>query len=113
MQIHKVVAGSVLAAGLGVAGLFGAGAASADVSTNGTDNDAYGYGIANHIANFNGDHDGIGWIRSEQTGAEISSVAGTNRVGDLNGVRSSQGNYAPISNGDAMKNGNKVTPVVH
>ncbi len=29
-----------------------------------TTNDAYGYCIANHIANFNGDHHGIGHLRS-------------------------------------------------
>jgi hypothetical protein len=82
--------------------MVGAGAASADVSTNGTDSDAYGYGIANHIANANGDHTGIGWLRSEQTGEAISSVGGTKRIGDTAWVRSSQddngpGLYAPIS----------------
>jgi hypothetical protein len=98
MKIQKVVAGSVLAAGLGVAGLFGAGMASADVSTNGTDNDAWGYGVANHIANFNGDHNGIGWSRSESKG-DISEIAGVKKVGNFNNVVSSQGDYAPISNG--------------
>jgi hypothetical protein len=97
MQIHKVVAGSIFAAGLGVVGLIGAGAASADVSTNGTDHDAYGYGIANHIANFNDGFNGIGHLRSAQSGAEISSVAGTKKVGDLNGVRSTQGDNGPGS----------------
>lgn len=95
MKVHKVVAGSVLAAGLGVAGLIGAGAASADVSTNGTTNDAYGYGTANYNANYKDALGTLGSIRSTQTGTEISSVAGTNRVGDLNGVRSTQGINGP------------------
>src|SRR3954468_17575931 len=99
MNVRKAIAGSVLAGSLGVAGIVGAGMASADVSTNDTTNDAYGYGIANHIANFNGDHDGIGWIRSTQTGAEIGSVSGVKKIADTNGVVSSQGLYAPISNG--------------
>ena len=60
--------------------------ALADVTNNGTTNDAQGYCIANHLHNgwsadtsFNGDRDGIGWIRSEQTGKAISGSAG-NRV---------------------------------
>ena len=57
MNVRKVVAGSVLAAGLGVAGLFGAGMASADVTNNGTTNDSTGFGVTNHMKNaFNGDH---------------------------------------------------------
>ena len=71
-------------------------AAMADVSTNGTVNDAYGYCQANHIANFNGDHNGIGWIRSGQTGAQISDAAG-NRAPVQHCV-DTQGNFAPISN---------------
>jgi hypothetical protein len=120
MTVRKVVAGSVLAAGLGVAGLFGAGAASADVSNNGTTNDAYGYGIANHIANFNGDHNGIGWVRSDrtlQTAEEISGEAGRKKIEDHYGVVSTQGsendattNYDPISNNHPTKVGNGRVP---
>ena len=45
MQIHKVVAGSVLAAGLGVAGLLGSATAFADNATNPTTQDAQGFGV--------------------------------------------------------------------
>jgi hypothetical protein len=79
-----------------VAALAVPAAASADVSTNGTTNDAYGYCIANHIANFNGDHAGIGWLRSEMSGTTISANAG-NRAPD-NPCVTTQGSYAPISN---------------
>ena len=72
------------------------GLAAADVSTNKTTRDAHGYGVANHIANFNGDHDGIGWIRSEQTGSEISGAAGVRTPTDI--TVDTQGEYAPISN---------------
>jgi hypothetical protein len=106
MNVRKVVAGSVLAAGLGVAGLFGSATAFADVSTNPTISDEHGYGVANHIANFNGDHNGVGWIRSEQTGSEVSALGG-HRGPDS--VRDSQGSYAPISNAGG-KDGNKVVP---
>jgi len=57
--------------------------ASADVTNNGTTNDKQGYCIANHIHNgwsednpFNGDHNGIGHLRSQQTGEAISGSAG-------------------------------------
>src|SRR5215212_10205845 len=68
-----------LAAGLGVAGMVGAGMASADVSTNDTTADRTGYGIANHIAIFNGDQDGIGWTRSVEKGT-ISDAVGFNKA---------------------------------
>ena len=92
MTVRKVVAGSVLAAGLGVAGLFGAGMASADASgtaadatgTNPTLNDAMGFGNVNHMSEgYNdrtGDHNGIGWLRSDQSNPDPSTFAGTNRV---------------------------------
>ena len=91
MKVRKAVAGSVLAAGLGVAGLFGAGAASADaaaVGSNPSASDTQGYGVTNHmqgdgvhsVDGYNGDANGIGHIRSGQTGQEISSAAGTNWV---------------------------------
>ena len=73
-----------------------AGPASADVSTNGTTNDAYGYCQANHIANFNGDHQGIGWIRSTQTGTEVRNSAG--KRAPAQHCIDTQGQYAPISN---------------
>jgi hypothetical protein len=91
MQIHKVVAGSVLAAGLGVAGLFGAGAASADgtaVGSNPSASDTHGFGITNHMQTNNGDNTGIGHIRSAQTKGgpdvegSVSSQGGTTRVVD-------------------------------
>ena len=72
-------------------------ASAADVSRNGTTNDAYGYCQANHIANFNGDFDGIGHIRSTQTGADIAREAG-NRAPTQHCV-DTQGSFAPISNG--------------
>ena len=71
-------------------------AAMADVSTNGTTNDAYGYCQANHIANFNGDHNGIGYLRSAMSGEQISASAG-NRA-PVNHCVDTQGDYAPISN---------------
>jgi hypothetical protein len=96
--MKKLILGLAAGAAVAAAAVAGAGMASADVSTNGTVNDANGYGVANHIANFNGDHDGIGWIRSAQTGDQISAQSGTKKVADLNGVRSSQGKFDPISN---------------
>jgi hypothetical protein len=112
MNVRKVAVGSVLAAGLGVAGLFGAGAASADPGTNGTTNDAHGYGVANYnnlAHNVDDSLGSVGSIRSTQTGAEIAAQSGTNRVADLNGVRSTQGDLPPISN----KDGNKFVPAKH
>jgi hypothetical protein len=108
MHIRTAVAGSVLAAGLGVAGIVGAGAASAEgagsdnTSANGgtatgsnpSISDTQGFGVVNHMqgdgtrvgtdglpgGDYNGDLNGIGGIRSTQSGAAISSTAGTNRV---------------------------------
>jgi hypothetical protein len=72
-----------------------AGAAHADVSDNGTTNDGYGYCIANHLANFNGDNHGVGHVRSTETGAQTSAQAG-NKAPDY--CVTTQGDYAPISN---------------
>ena len=110
MKIRRVVAGSVLAAGLGVAGLLGSATAFADVSTNGTVSDEHGYGIANHIANFNGDHNGIGHLRSQMTGTEVSAGGGHRGpavVVDSQGDNS-LGDYAPISNNGGLNNGVRV-----
>ena len=89
MRKYFIVAGAIAALAVPSAAL-------ADVSTNGTTSDAYGYCQANHIANFNGDHNGIGWIRSEMTGAAISKAAG-NRAPAEHCV-AGQGSHAPISN---------------
>ena len=70
-------------------------AAMADVSTNGTTNDAPGYCIANHLANFNGDFNGVGHLRSQQSGKEIAAAAG-NKAPAI--CVDSQGQFAPISN---------------
>jgi len=90
--MRKILLGfAVLAA---VAG-FTAGSAGADVSTNGTTSDAYGYCIANHIANFNGANKGIGHLRSTQGGAAISAEASNPPAYPC---VDTQGLYAPISN---------------
>jgi len=85
----------LIVTGMAVAMLAVPSTASADVSTNGTTNDAYGYCQANHIANFNGDFNGIGHIRSAQTGKEISGAAG-NRAPAQHCI-DTQGAFAPIS----------------
>lgn len=70
------------------------------MSTNPTTNDATGYCNANHIANFNGDENGIGWARSENKG----SVAESNRQIRTEGTAlntmctATQGQFDPISN---------------
>lgn len=73
--------------------LLSSGTAFADVSTNGTTSDAYGYCIANHIANFNGTQNGIGWARSVSKGS-ISAEASNPPAACV----STQGNYPQISN---------------
>jgi hypothetical protein len=118
MDVRKVAAASVLAAGLGVAGLVGAGAASADNTDNPTTNDSNGYGITNHMKNgftedgptFNNDLNGIGHIRSTQTGAEVSADRGVRgRDADVNGIVTHQGSptepadFGPISNAGGKK----------
>ena len=89
MRKYFIVAGALVA-------LVVPSSALADASTNPTTNDAYGYCQANHIANFNGDHNGIGWIRSGMSGKEISGSAG-NRAPAQHCV-DTQGDFAPISN---------------
>ena len=122
MTVRKVVTGSILAAGIGVAGLFGAGMASADVTDNPTTNDSNGFGVTNHMKNgpagnegptFNVDangveQNGIGWIRSTQTGDLISDRTGVKgRDANLNGIVTDQGNWGPI-NDNGGKNNVKV-----
>ena len=53
-------------------------------------------GIANHIANFNGDDHGIGSIRFTQTGEQISGASAVRTPTNI--TVDSQGQYAPISN---------------
>ena len=112
MNVRKVVAGSVLAAGLGVAGLFGSATAFADVTDNPTTQDAQGFGVTNHMKNgFNTDNgvpkNGIGWIRSEQTGDQVSNQSGTNRVriADPSTVEE-QGAWGPINANNPTRVGN-------
>jgi hypothetical protein len=130
MQIHKVVAGSVLAAGLGVAGLLGAGAASADVTNNPSTNDSNGFGITNYMKNgpVEGgpthndldqaaagvvDRNGIGWVRSTQTGATISANTGVkgreaNDGRGVNDIVAAQGNPdTPARDGSISNAGGK------
>ena len=82
------LAGSMLAVPM-----LSATAASADVSNNGTTNDQWGYCIANHLANFNGDHNGIGWLRAGNKGTVADSASNPPAV-----CTTTQGDYAPISN---------------
>ena len=75
--MKKIILGLAAASAVAVAA---PGLASADNSNNGNTNDAQGWCVTNHMHNgFNGDHHGIGWIRSGQTGSRISAEAG-NRV---------------------------------
>lgn len=78
-------------------------AALADVTNNTTTNDAQGYCIANHLHNgwsednpFNGDYNGIGHLRSQQSGKEVSGSAG-NRA-PAYPCTNAQGVWGPISN---------------
>lgn len=64
---------------------------------------AQGYCISNHIHNgwsedspFNGDYNGIGHLRSQQTGADISASAG-NRV-PVKDCITDQGKWGTVSN---------------
>ena len=62
--------------------------ASADVSTNGTTNDAQGYCIANHIAYFcNGNFNWIGHLRSQMTGKQIAAQSGNNAPAQTASIR--------------------------
>ncbi len=103
MNVRKVVAGSVLAAGLCMAGLLGSATAFADNATNPTTQDAMGFGVTNHMQNgYNGDFNGIGHLRSEQ---DPSEFAGTNRVRDAD--ENTINFQTPKGVG---KDGNKVVP---
>ena len=89
--------------GMAVAMLAVPSIASADVTDNSTTNDAQGYCIANHLHNgwsednpFNGTENGIGHLRSQQTGAAISGSAG-NRV-PVEHCVTPQGMWGPVSN---------------
>ena len=76
MRKYFIVAGALVALAIPSAAL-------ADVSTNGTTNDGYGYCIANHLANFNGDFQGVGHVRSTQTGKVTVRPGGQPRAGLL------------------------------
>ena len=89
VKIRKVLAGSALAAGLGVAGLLGSATAFADASANATEatstnpttQDAMGFGNVNHMSGgWNDGFNGIGHLRSDQTQPDPNTFAGTNRV---------------------------------
>jgi hypothetical protein len=113
---------AVTLGGLAIAGLVAmgqAGLASAEMGTdeNPTLNDAQGFAVTNHmkgdgedghspLTGYNGDHHGIGWIRSGQTGEEVSSAAGVNRVSDDETGDPNSVNYQDPD----MTKGNKVTP---
>jgi hypothetical protein len=92
--MKKLILGLAATAAVAVAapGLASAGGPS----DNPTTNDAYGYCIANHIANFNGDNHGIGHLRSAMTGQVISGSAGNRAPADP--CVDTQGTFAPISN---------------
>jgi hypothetical protein len=88
--------------GMAVAMLAIPSIASADVTNNKSVKDAQGYCISNHIHNgwsednpFNGTENGIGHLRSQQTGADISGSAG-NRV-PASPCIDAQGVWGPIS----------------
>ena len=92
-----------IVAGMAVAMLAVPAVASADVTNNKSVKDAQGYCIANHIHNgwsedspFNGDFNGIGHLRSEQTGKQISGSAG-NRA-PVEHCVTPQGVWGPVSN---------------
>ena len=89
--MKKLILGLVAASAVAAAA---PGLASADVSNNGTTNDAYGYCQANHIPNFNGDHNGIGHIRSDRDRRADRGAAGNRAPAehcvDTQGVRPDQ-----------------------
>jgi hypothetical protein len=93
--MKKIILGLVAAS---VVVIAGPGLASADVSTNGTTDDSHGYATANHLHNFNREHNGIGWARSTETGQEVASIGG-HRGAELHpDWITTQGDYDPISN---------------
>ncbi len=80
------------AAGLAAPGLASAGGPSENPATN----DATGYGVANHIANFNDGFNGIGHLRSSLTGEQVSGAVGVRTSTDQ--TVDTQGRFDPISN---------------
>jgi hypothetical protein len=93
--MRKIILGFVAAAAIATPVVGIAGSASADVSNNGTLNDRLGYCNANHIANFNGDENGIGHLRSQQTGAQISAT--NHNLPDF--CDTTQGDFSPVGKG--------------
>ena len=101
--MKKIILGLVAATAVAAPIALSVGPASADVTNNKSTKDAQGYCIANHLHNgwsetspFNGDFNGIGHLRSAQTGEEISGSAG-NRV-PANPCTDAQGIWGSISN---------------
>ena len=109
MNVRKVVAGSALAAGLGVAGLLGSATAFADVTNNTTTNDSNGYGVTNAIHNIikpAGGH-GVGEYRNgsdpNQAPANTTKDACGSACIDTQGSPTSPGVFGPISNAGGKK----------
>jgi len=89
--MKRIILGTVVTGAV----LLGAAAtASADVSTNPTTSDHYGYCIANHLANFNQTHEGLRSLRDGNKGL-VAETAGNRAPA---GCVSTQGSYPPISN---------------
>jgi hypothetical protein len=109
--MKKLILGLATGAAAVAVTVAGAGMASADVSDNGNIKDAHGFGVTNHIHNNNGDHNGVGWIRSEQTGAQISAQGGfdgavaadPNTVAGQGSDNDGESLWAPISNKGGKK----------
>jgi hypothetical protein len=93
--MRKLILGFVATAAIATPVVGIAASASADVSTNGNDRDAHGYCNANHIANFNDGFNGIGHLRSEQTGAQISTA--NHNLPDF--CVTTQGDFSPVGKG--------------
>ena len=88
MKKYFIIAGAIAA-------LVVPSAALADVTNNPSTNDGQGFCVVNHMKNgFNDGFNGIGHLRSQQSGKEISSQAG-NRVPDVCTDR--QGDWGPIN----------------
>ena len=96
--MKKLILGLVAASAVAAAA---PGLASADVSNNGTTNDAYGYCQANHIHNFNGAAiNGIGISAPSMTGRAISCRRWQTvpRPSTASTPRACPDRFAPISN---------------
>ncbi len=93
MKKYFVIAGALAA-------LVVPSAALADVTDNKSTNDAQGWCVVNHMQNgFNSDFNGIGHLRSQQSGTEISGQAG-NRV-PASVCVDGQDRYGPINDNKA------------